>query len=155
MNITSKFWCKYISSIHLFLDALKGNHITSSNFIKLVFTLESFFSKSSSNDFMTLVSPLIISSNVKEMKNYREIIKRSFQYRNDIVHGGKVHNISKNGEMINLFFELKNIISRVFAYLINEKLYLEKNNPKLNHELIFNLFPKGISFKTDHNHNSA
>jgi hypothetical protein len=145
MDITSEFWCKYISSIHLFLDALKGNHITSSNFIKLVFTLESFFSRSSSNDFMTLVSPLLISSNIKEMKNYREIIKKSFNYRNDIVHGGKVHNIKKNDEMIKLFFELKNIISRIFAYLINNKLYLKNSNPKLNHELIFNLFPKGIN----------
>jgi hypothetical protein len=144
MAITSKFWCKYISSIHFFLDALKGNHITSSNFTKLVFTLESFFSKNTSNDYITLVCPLLISSNIHEMKNYRDVIKKSLTYRSDIVHGGKVHNIKKNDEMTKLFFSLKNIVCRIFAFIINNQLYLENHNQKLNHELIFSRFPKGL-----------
>lgn len=145
MDITSKFWCKYISSIHFFLDALKGNYITASNFTKLVFTLESFFSKNSSNDYITLVCPLLISSNIHEMKNYRDIIKKSLNYRNEIVHGGKVHNIKKNDEMTKLFFQLKNIVSRIFEFIINNQLYLGNHNPKLNHELIFNRLPKGLN----------
>ena len=144
MDITSKFWCKYISSIHFFLDALKGNYTTSSNFTKLVFTLESFFSKNSSNDYITLVCPLLISSNIREMKNYRDIIKKSLNYRNEIVHGGKVHNIKENDEMTKLFFELKNIVTRIFAFIINNQLYLRDHNPKLNHELIFSRLPNGL-----------
>ncbi len=147
MDISSKFWCKYISSIHFFLDALKGNYITSANFIKLVFTLESFYSKGISNDYISLVNPLLISSSIGEMKKFRQIIRKSFSYRNEIVHGSKVHNIKENDEMADLFFELKNIVTRTFAYFVNNGLYLKDNNSKLNHELIFNLFPKGIANK--------
>lgn len=147
MDITSKFWCKYISSIHFFLDALKGNYITSANFIKLVFTLESFYSKGISNDYISLVNPLLISTSIGEMKKFRQIIRKSFSYRNEIVHGTKVHNIKENDEMADLFFELKNIVTRTFAYFINNELYLKDNNSKLNHELVFNLFPKGIANK--------
>lgn len=145
MELTSKIWCQYINSIHFFLDALKGNFITSSNFLKLVFTLESFFSKNSSNDFVSLVTPLIISPDIQHHKEFRDVIRKSFQLRNEIVHGGKFHSMKDHKEMSKLFFELKNVIIRVFAFFINKELYLNKTtNPKLNHELIFKLLPNGI-----------
>ncbi len=142
---TSKFWCNYIPSIHFFLDALKGNFVTSSSFIKLVFTLESFFSTNSSNDFMTLVAPLVISNTVNHMKESRKILKKSFCLRNEIVHGAKVHNMRENKEMTDLFFELKNLIIRIFNFMIKNNLYTGKQNPKLNHELIFSLLTNKIA----------
>lgn len=155
MKNTSSFWCQNIPSIHFFLDALKGNYITSTNFIKLVFTIESFFGKGISNDYMTLVIPLLISDKVGEMTNTRQIIKRSFDLRNNIVHGnsiidflehsrkGKNTSIKESG-MDDLFFGLKNIITKIFYFYLDNKLYLKENGNKLSHELIFSLFPKGL-----------
>lgn len=145
MDTTAKFWCKYYSSIHFFLDALKGSFMTSKNFTRLVFTFESFFSKNISNDYMTLVAPLLVSKNISEMKKYRESLKKCFHLRNEIVHGNNVHNMQKNREMTKLFFELKNLITLIFYFMINQKLYLGNENPKLNHELIFRLLPKGLN----------
>lgn len=150
MRVTSKFWHKEIPSIHFFLDALKGNNVTSTNFIKLVFTIESFFSKSSSNDFMSLTIPLILSKNINESKVSREILKTSFFKRNNIVHGNKIYNFydftdKESKELVKLFFELKNIITHLFYFYINYKLFHGKNNEKINHELIFRLLPNGIN----------
>lgn len=151
MRKTSGFWHKDIPSIHFFLDALKGNHITSTNFIKLVFTVESFFGKNSSNDFVTLVLPLILSKNIGEMKSIRETLRNSFQKRNDIVHGNKVsdlnmlvYNKPNTSKSSNLFFEVKNVIIQMFYFYINQNLYNKNVNEKINHELIFRLFPTGI-----------
>lgn len=157
MSSTSKFWCNDISSIHFFLDALKSNYITSTNFIKLVFTLESFFGQGVSNDYITLVIPLLISKKIAEMKNYREIMKTCFNLRNKIVHGNSLINFleesykgnkSKSAENVHidkLFFELKNIITHIFFFYINRKLYLRKDGKKINHELIFSLIPNGLN----------
>jgi hypothetical protein len=93
---------------------------------------------------MTLVAPLLVSKNISEMKKYRESLKKCFQLRNEIVHGNNVHNMQKNREMTKLFFELKNLITLIFHFMINNKLYLGNENPKLNHELIFRLLPKGL-----------
>ncbi|HMJ47843.1 MAG TPA: hypothetical protein VK498_10965 [Ferruginibacter sp.] len=154
MKQTSLFWCKSISSIHFFLDALKGNYITSTNFIKLVFTIESFFAKNISNDYITLVVPLLISTNITEMKHNRTIIKKSFALRNNIVHGNDVVDFLENSykrsgsddefRMDGLFFELKNILIRIFYVYLSNELYLRDNGSKINHELIFSLLPKGI-----------
>ncbi|CAM1346787.1 hypothetical protein [Tenacibaculum insulae] len=145
MSATSKFWCKYFSSIHFFLDALKGTYMTSTNFTKLVFTFESFFSKNISNDYMTLVAPILISKNVSEMKKHRASLRKCFSLRNEIVHGNNIHNMIENKEMSKLFFELKNLITLIFFFLINNKMFLGMENPKLNHELIFRLLPKGLN----------
>lgn len=149
MNFTSKTWHKEVPSIHFFLDALKGNNITATNFIKLVFTLESFFSTRISNDFMLLIVPLILSKDIRTMKSTRELLKASFNVRNDIVHGGKLLNISsptgKKGTfetMEQLFFELKNVITQIFYFYINEKLDFKE---KINHEMVFKLLPRGIN----------
>jgi hypothetical protein len=156
MKTTSSFWCKDISSIHFFLDALKGNYITSTSFTKLVFTIESFFGKGISNDYITLTIPLLISENIMDMKRIREILRKSFQVRNEIVHGNSVinfldeshkRNISgavKEMAMDDLFFELKNIITRVFYFYLNKSVYLREGDKKISHDLIFMLLPKGI-----------
>lgn len=152
MRVTSKFWHKEIPSIHFFLDALKGNNVTSTNFIKLVFTIESFFSKSSSNDFMSLTIPLILSKNINESKSYRETLKTSFSKRNEIVHGNKIYDFhsysdKESKELVTLFFELKNIIIHLFYFYINQNLYHSKQNEKINHEMIFRFLPNGINIK--------
>lgn len=156
MRLTSKFWQREIPSIHFFLDALKGNFITATNFIKLVFTIESFFGKNISTDFMALSISQILGKNIAEMKSLREKLIPSFQFRNEIVHGGKIHNITSEstylwkGKSLNtseLFFDLKNIIIRLFYFYINEGLYLNNGNEKINHELIFRYFPNGITKK--------
>ncbi len=152
MQKASKFWTKDITSIHFFLDALKSNYITSTNFIKLVFTLESFFGKNITNDYVSLVVPLIISNDVADMKKYREIIKKSFQLRNEIVHGNTLFDFNyrskqyykdiKNDE---LFYELKNLIIHIFYFYINNDLYLRNYNVNISHELIFEFLPQGIN----------
>ncbi len=154
MQLTSKFWHKEIPSIHFFLDALKGNFITATNFIKLVFTVESFFGFKTSNDYMTLTLPLVLCENVKSMKSIREILKTSFDQRNNIVHGSEIYELREpannkpNSKSIaKLFFELKDVIIQTFNFYINEGLYLSKNNEKINHELIFRLLPNGIPKK--------
>lgn len=150
MRLTAKFWNKEFPSIHFFLDSLKGNFITATNFIKLVFTVESFFGKNTSSDFMALSISQILGKNIAEMKTIRETLSTSFQFRNEIVHGGKIHNISfessyKSLNTAELFFELKNIIIRLFYFYLNESLYLNHINVKINHELIFKYFPNGIT----------
>jgi len=150
LHITSQFWHREIPSIHFFLDALKGNNVNSTNFIKLVFTVESFFSKSSSNDFMSLTIPLILSKTISESKKYRKVLKTSFSYRNEIVHGYKIYDFrnstdKKTEELVTLFFELKNIIIQIFVFFINERLYHSKQDEKINHEMIFNLLPNGVN----------
>lgn len=156
MRETSKFWHKEIPSIHFFLDALKGNFITATSFIKLVFTLESFFGHNTSTDFMSLSISKILGNSIAEMKAINEKLIPSFKFRNEIVHGGEIHNITSastfkwNKKYLNtsdLFFELKNIIIRIFYFYINENLYHSKNNEKINQELIFRLFPNGIHKK--------
>jgi hypothetical protein len=151
MRETSKFWHNEIPSIHFFLDALKGNYITATNFIKLVFTIESFFGFKTSNDYMTLTLPLILGTDIFTMKSIREILKTSFTQRNNIVHGNEIYDLQKSIKNSNpaskniskLFFELKNVIIQTFYFYINENLYHSKNNEKINHELIFKLFPNG------------
>jgi hypothetical protein len=158
MKYTSKFWCTNITSIHFFLDALKGNYITSTNFTKLVFTLESFFGKNISNDYISLVVPLITSKNISEMKFSRELIKKSFLLRNEIVHGNSVINFledslkkmksNNSGKEIGidtLYFDLKNLIIKIFYFYINNNLYSKEDSIKINHELIFKLLPHGIT----------
>ncbi len=150
MRVTSKFWHKDIPSIHFFLEALKGNNVTSTSFIKLAFTVESFFSKNSSNDFMSLTIPLILSKSISESKAYREILKTSFGKRNSIVHGNNTYNFydysdKENEKLIKLFFELKNIIIHIFYFYINQNLFHSKNNEKINHDLIFRLLLNGTN----------
>lgn len=152
MQKTSKFWHKEIPSIHFFLDSLKGTHVTSTTFIKVVFTIESFFGKSTSNDFITLAIPLLLGKDINSMKSFRETLKSAFEKRNDIVHGNEIYHIR---EQINnkpeskslgkLFIELKNIVIQLFYFYINENLFIGKNNEKINHELFFKYLPYGIS----------
>lgn len=156
MRLTSKFWHKEIPSIHLFLDALKGNFMTATNFIKLVFTVESFFGSKTSNDYMTLTLPLVLCKNINSMKSVRETLKTSFYHRNNIVHGNEIYelreptnNKANSKSIAKLFFELKNVIILTFYFYINEGLYLSKNNEKINHELIFGLLPNGITHRRD------
>lgn len=156
MDTTALFWCDDIPPIHFFLDSLKGNYITSTNFIKLVFTLESFFEKNISNDYITLVIPLLTFDNGDDMKKCRAIIRKSFQVRNDIVHGNKLIDFLDNSfemkisptqmnmKIDELFYELKNIITKLFYFFIREDRYLDKPTFKITHDKIFSLLPKGI-----------
>lgn len=154
MTKTSKFWHKEIPSIHFFLESLKGTHININSFSKLVFTLESFFSERISNDFMTLTIPLLICENINSMKSVRNTLKKCFEIRNNYVHGKEITNlgskVNKNGKenVEDYFYELKNIIIQIFAFYINNELYLQRNNEKINHELIFRFFPNGINNAT-------
>lgn len=151
MRLTSKFWHREIPSVHFFLDALKGNFITATNFIKLVFTVESFFGFKTSNDYMTLTLPLVLCKDINSMKSIREILKTSFDQRNKIVHGNEIYELRKpvnnkhdSKSIAKLFFELKNVIIQTFYFYVNEGLYHSKDNEKINHELMFRLFPDGI-----------
>ncbi|GEM_PF-1183466 len=154
MRLTAKFWHREIPSIHFFLDALKGNFVTATNFIKLVFTVESFFGFKTSNDYMTLSLPLILCNNIKSMKSIRQILKTSFDQRNNIVHGNEIYELRKpvnnkpdSKSVAKLFFELKNVIIQTFYFYINENLYHSKDNEKINHEMIFKYYPNGITKK--------
>lgn len=153
MKKTSEFWTKDINSIHFFLEALKSNYITSSNFIKLVFTLETFFGENVSNDYVSLVVPLVISNNINDMKKFREIIRKSFKLRNQIVHGNTLVDFNSSAKPYfkdirndELFFELKNAIINIFHFYMNNNLYLRKHNVNISHELMFQLLPKGIYY---------
>jgi hypothetical protein len=152
MRVTSEFWHIEIPSIHFFLDALKGNNVTSTNFLKLVFTIESFFSKGSSNDFMSLTIPLVLSKGINDSKSFKETLTKSFRKRNEIVHGNKLYDFynysdKESKELVTLFFNLKNIITHLFYFYINQNLYHSSHNEKINHEMIFRLFPNGINIK--------
>lgn len=153
MQETAKFWTKDINSIHFFLDALNSNYITSSNFIKLVFTLETFFGKNVSNDYVSLVIPLLISTNIHDMKKARDIIKKSFTLRNEIVHGNNLFYFNSSAKAFftdirndELFFELKNLIINIFFIYINKNLYMRKHNVNISHDLMFEFLPKGINY---------
>ena len=153
MQETAKFWTKDINSIHFFLDALKSNYVTSTNFIKLVFTLETFFGKNVSNDYVSLVIPLLISTNINDMKKARDIIKKSFTLRNEIVHGNNLFYFNSSAKPFfndirndELFFELKNLIINIFLIYINKNLYMRKHNVNISHELMFEFLPKGINY---------
>lgn len=154
MNKTSKFWHKEIPTIHFFLNALKGTHITIDSFSKLVYTIESFFAKKTSNDFMTISIPLLIGSDIHSMKKIRETLKISFEIRNKYVHGEEIVNLnsslSKNKEIKveQVFYDLKNIIIELFIFYLNNDLYLSKINEKINHELLFRFFPNGSKKST-------
>ncbi|MDV3865394.1 hypothetical protein CMU00_08850 [Elizabethkingia anophelis] len=146
MNKTSKFWHKEVPTFHFFLDALKGSHMTINNFSKLVYCIESFFSPRTSNDFMTLTIPLLIGKDIHSMKEIREILRRSFDIRNNYVHGGEIIdlysnvNSKDNTQVYDIFYELKNIIIKILFYYINNNLYLSRINEKINHEMLFNKF---------------
>jgi hypothetical protein len=153
MKKTSEFWTKDINSIHFFMEALKSNYITSTNFIKLVFTLETFFGQNVSNDYVSLVVPLVISNNIHDMKKFREIIRNSFTLRNQIVHGNTLVDFNSSAKPYfkdirndELFFELKNVIINIFHFYINNNLYMRKDNVNISHELMFQLLPKGIYY---------
>lgn len=155
MGITSRFWSKGPSMIHFFLDAVKTNCVTSTNFIKLVFALESFFGKNASNDFVSFVAPLAISENINEMKGWRETVRKSFKLRNEIVHGNSLIDLmdsyrreEDNQGMDKLFFELKSVIIRLFYFYINNDLFNRQGMGKINHELLFEFFPRGITKKS-------
>lgn len=155
MNETAQFWHKEIPSIHFFLDALKGSCMTINNFSKLVFTLETFFSEGTSNDFITLTIPLVIGKNIKSMKKIRETLRDSFKIRNNYVHGKEILNLrtkfskKKDIKIDDVFFELKNIIIHIFSYYLNNNLYLSKNNEKINHELMFRIIHKTYNIKSN------
>ena len=154
MNKTGKFWHKEIPTIHFFLNALKGTHITIDNFSKLVYTLESFFAKRTSNDFMSMSIPLLIGTDIRSMKEIRETLKISFDIRNNYVHGENIVNLNssvsnkKNIFVEQVFYDLKNVIIQLFAFYINNNLYLSSINEKINHELLFRFFPNGIKKQT-------
>lgn len=149
MLTTSKIWHKDNPSIHFFLDALKGNNITATNFIKLVFTLESFFRENTSTLFMKTSIPILISDNKKEMEKIEQDLTFAFAYRNEIVHGGQIHNISRTstfkrkGKPINtseLFFDLKNIIIKIFYFYLNSGYYNDTKIIKIDQKLLFSVF---------------
>ncbi len=154
MSKTSEFWCKDITSIQFFLDALKSNFVTSTNFIKLVFTLETFFSKNTSNDYVSLVLPLLLCDKIRDMKEIRNIVRKSFSLRNEIVHGNTLFDFNfgstpfssdiKNDE---LFYKLKNLIIQIFYFYINNDLFVRTHKTNLSHELMFEFFPSGIRRK--------
>lgn len=151
MKTTSKFWHKEIPSIHFFLDALKGNYITYTNFLKLVFTVESFFGEKASNDFMSLTIPLILSDSISKMKDFRKVLMDSFSLRHKIVHGDRLYKFKTHSQkdknlkdIVNLFYKLKNLIILIFYFYINEELYHNRQNEKINHEMIFRLLPTGL-----------
>ena len=150
MNKTAKFWHKEIPTIHFFLNALKGTNITIDNFSKLVYTLESFFSKRTSNDFMSMSIPLLIGTDIHSMKKIRETLKVSFEIRNNYVHGENIVSLNSsvsNKKSINVeefFYDLKNLIIQLFVFYLNNDLYLSRSNEKINHELLFRFFPNGI-----------
>lgn len=153
MTQTINFWHIEIPTIHFFLNALKGTYITIDNFSKLVYTLESFFTKKTSNDFMCLSVPLLIGKDVHSMKKIRETLRLSFYIRNNYVHGEKIVNLNSsmsNGKSIkveDVFFDLKNLIIQLFYFYINNNLYLSDMNEKINHELLFRFLPNGIMKK--------
>jgi len=102
---------------------------------------------------MTLVLPLLFSGKVSEMKSNRDLMGQCFKLRNEIVHGNALmnflqeaqHNVEKDKKgMDELYFNLKNLIIKVFYYYINKGLYLNANTQKINHELIFTFLPQGI-----------
>jgi hypothetical protein len=157
MRKSAEFWCFKTPSVHFFLEALKGDFISSTNFIQLLFTLESFFANNISNDYITLVVPLLIANNVKEMVRTREIIRRCFMLRNEIVHGNGMFNIHedkytrpntsevKDMPKVELFFELKNILIKTIYFCLRNNLFLQTDKKKITHELIFKMLPQGIS----------
>lgn len=150
MDTTVNIWHKNIPTIYFFLDALRGTHITINNFSKLVFTLESFFSERTSNDFMTLTIPLLLGENIQEMKMLRSILTKAFSIRNNYVHGKEILTLRSeisnkdNSRIDKIFFELKNIIIKILHFYMANDLYLLPINQKINHELIFMKLPKGI-----------
>ena len=154
MSTTSHFWCQDITPIYFFIDALKGNYITSTNFIKLVFTIESFFPERISADFMSLVIPLILGHDIEQMKDTRSLLRKCFSIRNEIVHGGTVHGfrdiVSKNGakgekSVDDYFYKLKNMITELFYFYTVHNLFKKGEEYRLTHEIIFSLIPDGIN----------
>ncbi|MES2331343.1 MAG: hypothetical protein V4539_17195 [Bacteroidota bacterium] len=151
MEATAEFWCRDIPTIHFFMEALKGNHLTYTHFSKLVFTVESFFAQRITNDYMTLVIPLLICQDQKDMNVIRQLMRKCFTIRNEIVHGGDIPGFrtvkgkeqGKEKRLDDYFFELKNLITRLLYWYINHRGF-ESAEYRLTHEKIFELLPNGI-----------
>lgn len=141
MRLSSKFWHKNIASLHFFLDALQGENMTCTNFIKLVFTIESFFKENTSNDYISKILPLVVCKNKTEMEEVRKTIKSAFNLRNKVVHGGNIFVL--RGEEEKLFFLVKNIIINLFSFYVNEGIYLNRDH-KLDHEFLYKYIPNGF-----------
>ncbi|RNA63220.1 hypothetical protein D1631_15430 [Chryseobacterium nematophagum] len=122
MDVSSLFWSKGIPSIHFFLNALKGSHMSIENFSKMIFTFESFFPEKVGSDFMKLSTSLLIGNNVADMRAIRKVLNDSFKFRNKFVHGGSIPNLRDNinnkdkTTLWELFYELKNIVIRIFWF---------------------------------------
>jgi hypothetical protein len=145
MTLTSEFWSKNIPSIHFFVASMRGDYVNTTNFIKLVFTLESFFAENISNDYISLTIPLVLDKNVSDMRTTRQLIRECFKLRNKIVHGNSMVSFSsaEDDSPERLFFSLKNLITRIFYFYLNNRLF-EQGKLKLTHELIFDFLPTGI-----------
>lgn len=154
MNRTAEFWCVNVSPVHFLLESLKSDYISYVNFIQLLFTLESFFDKGISNDYITLVVPLLAANNEQDMVRVRLIIRECFKARNNIVHGNSIFNIHENKykkgvsveemEYSQLFFELKNIVISLFYFCLRRSYFVGNRNKKITHDAIFKCIPNGI-----------
>lgn len=146
LDSTSEIWCQEIPSVYFFLSSLKGSHMNIDNFSKMVFTLESFFNKNASTDFIKLSIAILIGNDHLDVLNIKKCLTDSFKIRNEYVHGGSIPSLydevsrKDNKNIWNVFYELKNIVIRLFSYFIRNQLYSKRVKQYINDDLVINAY---------------
>lgn len=142
LDSVSEIWSQEEPSIYFFLSSLKGSHMNIDNFSKLVFTLESFFNKSASTDFIKLSISILIGVDHIDVLNIKRCLTDSFKVRNEFVHGGSIPDLydkvssKENRTIWDVFYELKNIVIRLFSYFIRNQLYNKRVKQYINDDLV-------------------
>lgn len=144
MNKTLSLWCKDNISFYYFIDTLKGNHVDAVAFTKLVFTIESFFEKNTSSSFMRHAITLMLADNEDARATINKKLRDSFEFRNEIAHGGSLPTIANNSSYkgwntSELFIDLKIIIIKLFAFLIQSSFYNEYPRRKIDSKYLFSI----------------
>lgn len=142
LDKVSQIWHKEIPSVYFFLSSLKGSHMNIDNFSKMVFTLESFFNKNVSTDFMKLSIAILMGKDYLEVLKLKICLSESFKIRNEYIHGGSIPNLYdevRNKEHRNIwevFYDLKNIVIHLFTFFIDNQLYDKRVKQYINDDLV-------------------
>lgn len=126
-------WHMNIWSFYRFLKGTRSDFVSIDQFLDLVFTLESFFDKSTSSEVMKLVSSLIPAKTKADADDIYELLTNCFKIRNEVAHGGRHYRLydnfptKKNGAeskvlIIKLYWGLKNLNITLLQYGISKIL---------------------------------
>lgn len=150
----SKVWHHNLWSLKRYMISLQSNRASMDNLLDLLYALEGMFDKGASADFIKLFCITSLASNKKEAENYKGILDKAFQIRNDIVHGAKYYTgyekIKINGKETlaeSIFWEMKTVLTLMLVKAIVKLLKnKEMKNLYFNSEdLLNNIYKKNLA----------